>query len=253
VDTLTVSLLTYEPRFDVGSEEWYVDVHIDIAAATDPFVRLGMVRYQEHAPAPLQVSQPVVEWTQLLPQRDVRVEVTDNAGSLGIEVTVVGLAAEKVADELLTSAESRERYNRPVMTFLLMFESKDRDGRRTQQLIETVSTDEALPGDLAGTTTTPNGAIASVGSLQGQTRWWARFSPIDPVQRAQLGAGQFFVTTEEVEYRHPASYPGREPLTLAQSATDTTYVASGPRFFARIDLAGVDTKGTVQREIAEAT
>ena len=141
-DTLTVSLLTYEPRFDVGAEEWYVDLHINEASVPDPFVRLGLVRYQPHAPEAFRVSEPVVEWTQLLPQREATVEVTTgDDGSVAIEVVVTGHAAESVAEEQLTSAESRERYNRPVMTFSLMFEGADRDGRRTQQLVEQLTTD----------------------------------------------------------------------------------------------------------------
>ena len=67
-----VSLLTYEPCFDLDREEWYIDVDLRPSLATDPFVRLGLVRYQEHAISDdLKVSHPVTLWTQLLPTREV--------------------------------------------------------------------------------------------------------------------------------------------------------------------------------------
>lgn len=239
-ETMTVSLLTYEPRFDVGSEEWYVDLQITPASATDPFVRLGLVRYQEHAPRHLQVSQPVVEWTQLLPKRTATVEVTEKEGYLEVDACVSGQAAESVAEEFLTSAESKLRYDRPVMTFSLMFEGTDRDGRQTLELIETLATDANLHEDAKLEDAAP--AVrpgASVRPADGETSWTAKFPLVTAEERTRLGKGRYFVTVEEVEHRHPASYPGREPLTLAENESDKTYVASGPRFFARIDLTAV--------------
>ena len=81
-----------------------------------------------------------------------------------------------------------------------------------------------------------------VKSSAGQTSWWARFDPLSPAACDMHGDGVFFVIVEETEFRHPASYPGREPLTLAQNASDRTYVASGPRFFARVDLVSIETR-----------
>ena len=66
---LMVSLMTYAPRFDVDSETWYVDVEIDPGAAPDPFLRLGLVRFQPHADRVLQVSYPVAEWVQVVGHR----------------------------------------------------------------------------------------------------------------------------------------------------------------------------------------
>ena len=54
---LQVALLTYEPYFDVDQERWFVDVALDPFDAVEPFVRLGLVRYQEHAPSHLQVPR----------------------------------------------------------------------------------------------------------------------------------------------------------------------------------------------------
>ena len=82
---LEVSLLTFEPYFDVEAEEWYVDVPMSLARATDPFIRFGLVRYQENAVADeLKVSPPVRVWTQLPPQREL--EVTSTRAGAGCEV-----------------------------------------------------------------------------------------------------------------------------------------------------------------------
>jgi hypothetical protein len=58
---LTVSLLTYEPRF-VAEECWYVDAEISPLALAYPFVRLGLVRYQPHAPAEWHAGAKAESW-----------------------------------------------------------------------------------------------------------------------------------------------------------------------------------------------
>lgn len=63
---MMVSLATYMPRFDPDFEHWYVDVDLDVGHARDPFVRFGLVRFQPFAKRHLQVSQPVVEWVQVV-------------------------------------------------------------------------------------------------------------------------------------------------------------------------------------------
>ncbi|WP_134500725.1 hypothetical protein [Microvirga pakistanensis] len=55
---LNVDLLTFAPRFDIDREQWFVDLTLDPGPMIAPFVRLGVVRYQEHAPRDLQVSYP---------------------------------------------------------------------------------------------------------------------------------------------------------------------------------------------------
>ena len=59
--TLEASLLTFVPSFDVDHETWYCDVEICASLAPEPFMRLGLVRYQPYAPPDLRVSEPVVE------------------------------------------------------------------------------------------------------------------------------------------------------------------------------------------------
>ena len=86
---LDVSLLTYEPCFDLDREEWYVDVDLHPSVATDPFVRFGLVRYQPNSiAADLMVSEPVVVWAQLLPQRNVTLTHIHRDGDVCVTATV---------------------------------------------------------------------------------------------------------------------------------------------------------------------
>ncbi|MBC9176136.1 hypothetical protein [Pseudoroseomonas ludipueritiae] len=55
---LNVDLLTFTPRFDIDREQWFVDLTLDPGPMISPFVRLGVVRYQEQAPRDLMVSFP---------------------------------------------------------------------------------------------------------------------------------------------------------------------------------------------------
>jgi hypothetical protein len=81
-DFLEVALLVAQPLFDPREELFYVYLSIDTRPYPMPHVRLGLVRYQEHAredrqslgnddPVRLRVSTPVTEWVQPLPHRTV--------------------------------------------------------------------------------------------------------------------------------------------------------------------------------------
>jgi hypothetical protein len=72
---MLVSLLTYEPRFDIDYERWYVDIRIDAGELPEPFIRLGLVRFQPHARPEIQVSEPIAQWVQLMPKRTIRVAI----------------------------------------------------------------------------------------------------------------------------------------------------------------------------------
>ena len=119
--TLTVSLLTYEPKFDVTEECWYVDAEISPLAFAYPFVRLGLVRYQRHAPMEWQVSEPVVEYIQLMPQRNVVITVEKpQSASSGhpVRVDVYGPGSDVVeldADDRDAAGLKVESLHRPVL------------------------------------------------------------------------------------------------------------------------------------------
>lgn len=97
---LAASLLTYEPYFDPQLEKWYVDIDINPESLVDPFVRVGLVRYQEHAHEDLKVSAPVKVWAQVRPQRKVQARVTRVEGKVVVDVQVSGSYAARIDDEL---------------------------------------------------------------------------------------------------------------------------------------------------------
>ena len=91
---MQVALLTFEPYFDIDAEEWFVDVGMDAARPSDPFIRLGLVRYQPNAISDdLKVSTPVRVWTQLPPRRTLNVHHRPGSnGDMVLEAVVRGHA-----------------------------------------------------------------------------------------------------------------------------------------------------------------
>jgi hypothetical protein len=86
---MLVSLLTYEARFDVDYERWYIDVRIDADQVPEPFIRLGLVRFQKHARRELQVSEPIPLWVPVMQKRSVRVSVAPpDKGSRRTELAI---------------------------------------------------------------------------------------------------------------------------------------------------------------------
>ena len=57
---LQASLLTYLPRFDIDHESWFCDVNILPGSAPEPFMRLGLVRYQPYAPEALRGAEQTI-------------------------------------------------------------------------------------------------------------------------------------------------------------------------------------------------
>jgi hypothetical protein len=93
---LPAALATYVPRFDVESEKWFVDVALAPDQMVEPFVRLGLARYQPHAHPELHVSAPVAVWAQVLPQRTIHVWVEAGERSDVLHVQINGAYAGRV-------------------------------------------------------------------------------------------------------------------------------------------------------------
>ena len=96
---LDVSLLTFDPYFDIDREEWFIDVPMHLARATDPFIRFGLVRYQPQSiRGELKVSAPVRVWSQLPPHRHVSVTY-DRLGKsdISVHVRVAGPSSDGVS------------------------------------------------------------------------------------------------------------------------------------------------------------
>lgn len=251
--TMDVSLLTYEPCFDLDREEWYIDVDISPERAVEPFVRFGLVRYQEHSICKdIRVSEPVTAWSQILPGRDATLTCCEcDDGDLEVRLSVVGQASTGIKPFNLpgaraaAGASSRQKdelktawskLQRPKMKYTLVHEATATDGRLTRTLLD--------PRQV-------NDNCDCVGEKEGQIVW-SKHLKVSKERREQLGPGRLFAYIEEVEVRMPATYPNgharrnhdqaleadhdpiSEPVSLEDVFEATTFQESGPRFSARI-------------------
>lgn len=64
----TVDLAILEPEFDSGTGEWFCKLDIAVPGVFRPWVKLGVMRYQEHAIEGCEFSEPAVIEPFLLPQ-----------------------------------------------------------------------------------------------------------------------------------------------------------------------------------------
>lgn len=208
---MLVSLVTYAPRFDPEQENWYVDVEINPCGAVYPFVRLGLVRYQPHAPRTLQVSEPVVDWVQILPERTVTARGEEQDGQTIVTVTVEGSFSQP-ANPGRNGEISSEQTPRMHVTLLR---------RRAAQDGELFGPEQSY-GDTV---------IVEPRCGVGCMTWTTSF-PIDAADyRAEQEHWSIFV--EEVERFRPATYAD-EPRY--ETRKDSNFVDTGPRFTARLLL-----------------
>jgi hypothetical protein len=218
--TLRVSLLTYKPKFDVYKEQWYVDVAMEHEGEAEPFVRLGLVRFQPHAPAHLQLSYPVAQWTQLLPSREVQVRKSKAAVSIRVE----GLATSPPSDNICPECE---RPAVPKMIARVTRECNLELGVPTRRVVK-----ESILGVSLQTGADAYRAI------------WEEELPLNLNKNEDARERpEYFVVIEEQEARLPASY-ANEPVSPAMAMgrkcsgefCEEVLVESGPRFLARISL-----------------
>ena len=198
---MQVALLAYAPRFDVDAETWFVDVDLDPAAAVEPFVRLGLVRYQANAPPELRVSEPVAEWAQLQPSRTATATVlAPHDGRVPVQVTVTGVSASadptRPADAALGPQMEVAAYR------------EDADG--TQVRLACVEV--------------PRQPLGPAGSS------WTATLLLDE----NPALSRTFVLVTERHRMRPATYK-LEPFDPVRSSEDEV-ADTGPRFAARIDL-----------------
>lgn len=222
---LEVSLLTYEPCFDLDREEWYVDVDLHPARATDPFVRFGLVRYQEHSiNEDLMVSEPVVAWTQILPARNVTLTHAQANDHIKLEAIIVGQASDGIKPPISglsrppTADETKtlSLLKRPIMQMTVMHEGFTANGilTRTPIRVDGLVENSGEPSD-------------------GLMHWELSPDPIPLSRVNELGKGTLVAYIEEIEKRMPATYAS-EPIIVGDMLAEKTIVASGPRFSARI-------------------
>lgn len=279
-ETLEVALLTFRPRFDADQETWYVNVPMNAFGVPEPFVRLGLVRYQPLASPELQLSDPVVEWAQVMPGRRVVAEVSQTDRNM-VSVTVTGAGALRSAAEADGHDPTRLSWwrQRPLMRIRVLRRGGNgidapallaeggsygrQEGRSPWAECSYIpATQEewtrylALSGIVKQGPTESDDALRNPAGLPtacavhpepdpggaGSLRWCAKFRLAQEPLADQEAVYSVFV--EEVQAMRPATYRN-EPVDEATAefpALDQLEV-SGPRFAARLELAKPTRRG----------
>jgi hypothetical protein len=225
IPTLDVSLLTFKPKFDVFEEQWYVDVALEHEREAEPFVRLGLVRFQPHAPRHLQVSYPVIQWTQLLPCRTVEVR----RSKTDVAIRVEGLATSPRMSVLKQSipAETKERLPVTKMIARIVRESHLQLGVPARSVVsERIFGEDEISYSDAGD--------------QVYRAVWERKMPLNITKDK---SAKYFVIIEERDARLPATYAS-EPVSPQRALgkncddqfDDSLLLESGHRFIAKIEV-----------------
>jgi hypothetical protein len=206
---MAVALLTHEARFDPEQELWYADVDIDPLDISYPFVRVGLVRYQPHAPRKLQTSEPIVEWIQLLPERATSATFEESSGFSVLTVTVKGPASKRGESGNKPEISSAQR---PVMRITLLRRILGEDGA-------------------AGADTVFETVEAHAEIVAGGLQWTQDFN----LKSENLDENDaiWSIFAEEVERMRPGTYPD-EPRYGTR--TEVSFAETGPRFAAKLEL-----------------
>jgi hypothetical protein len=218
---MAVSLITYAPRFDAEQELWYVDLNISPCTAVYPFVRLGMVRFQPNAPRALQVSEPVVEWVQIMPERRLSgtatVRFDNKKAQVVVAANVTGALSEPGPANPSPSTSPEQA---PQMHFSLL-------RRRPAQDNEPSDSEVVRLGPIV------QGPQCASGCMS----WSASFEL--PKAEYEAADSHWSVFVEEVDRFRPSSYDDEPRYATRQ---DTAFVDSGPRFCARLSLDNLIVK-----------
>lgn len=259
--TLEAALLTFVPRFDVDHENWYCDVELKAGTAPEPFIRLGLVRYQPFAPAALRVSEPIVEWAQIPQDRLVVVSVDKKNPKL-VEVVLCGSGSTHSAAAPLGHDPTRIETltQRPLMKVTVL-------KRRPDGVTDVARLDRKSRACLAGyshraeqtsipltqaqwtrhlTVPAPSEppreqiAVRAENPGSSSTLYWrSEFELDDKPLNPDIPGTTFSVVVEEVQPMLPATFAD-EPTDRAAPADRQVLAVSGPRFAAIIELSEKD-------------
>jgi hypothetical protein len=222
---MLVSLLTYEPRFDIDYERWYIDVRIDADQVPEPFIRLGLVRFQKNAREELQVSEPIAEWVQVMPKRAVSVSVAPPDAKSGRTELTVEVSTPAAYDGLVPlfdqgSDRASAPGSAPFMRAYLLREDLLSGSGSVQTIVPPEEAFNTLSTQLLPQRT-PSGTV------------WSASIGFVCTDLGKLAGSSYSVFVEEVE-----AY-----LSTANPFDDLTGVAappvteSGPRFAAIVPIA----------------
>lgn len=206
---MTVALLTHEARFDPEQELWYADVDIDPLDVSYPFVRVGLVRYQPHAPRELRTSEPITEWIQLLPERTASASFEEDSQFSVLTVTVKGPASKRGDSKNAPEVSSAQR---PLMRISLLRRIPGEDG--------------ATGAETVFTTVEAHSELIS-GGLE-----WSVSVSLTPELLTEEGV-VWSLFAEEVERMRPATYPDEPRYATSK---DALFAETGPRFATKLEL-----------------
>lgn len=235
-NTMLVSLLAYEPLFDMSDESWYVDAEISPLALANPFLRLGLVRFQKHASPEWQVSEPIQEFIPLLPRRHVVVS-SEGRGDHGypVRVDIFGSASDLVAlnpEDQTDAGAKADAMHRPVLKAQVL---RQPDGYTFGGSPGDDIVPEVIATDLSGKLLEWNSADdpAALQPRRGEQglEWSFRFVLKDDPRTIP-----HFIFMEEVDWMLPTdpeaevSRQGRDP------GSDSIVAESGPRFALKLRI-----------------
>jgi hypothetical protein len=243
--TMVVSLLTYKPKFDVVDELWYVDAEISPLALAYPFVRLGLVRYQRHAPPEWQVSEPIVEFVQLLPRRHVIVTLEPRhamAEGYPVRVDVHGPGSDAVAlredpadiqakQDYLDAGAKEDYLHRPVLKARVLRAPEGTNGYsgRAGDPIVPEITAVGLDGRLLKWDSASGGNGLQPRRGESGLEWSVRFVLKDNPRNIL-----HHIFLEELEWMLPADPEAETRRQGRPSGSDSVIAETGPRFALRI-------------------
>lgn len=238
---LDVSLLAVMPKFHAEHEKWYVDIAFPREFATvEPFIRFGIVRYVEDAPAKLQVSSPVAVWAKVMPSRTL-VATLSREGMLTVKLSGAALALP------VLPGDEGSQNGAPAVYALLMAERVVNG--------QVVARRELLPGHvpvaLRGRPVRPARTHAWLHlepsgdhSDSNANAWQIQQQYEDPIGRMAADE-RLVVHVQEVDRMRPSDYPNEpvDPQMFETKVYDPAniedyLVETGPRFAGNAVVAG---------------
>jgi hypothetical protein len=233
LETLLVGLATYVPRFDIESEKWFVDLAFAPGQMVEPFIRLGLARYQPHAAAGLQASAPVVAWAQIMPQRTIHVWRELGEKSVLVHAQVSGTYAGRDGG----NPDGQLVY--PVMQISLVKAIQTTGGFVSERVVGTID------GRLCESRVALGAPHPGVPCAQAKA-WYRSFT----IAKGEVeGSSKLSVLVEEIEeFLSTDDVDAGEIATAAASATGAgsglgataadrnKRTWSGPRMLARVDV-----------------
>jgi hypothetical protein len=250
---LEASLLTFVPKFDIDHESWFCDVELRADSAPEPFMRLGLVRYQPYAPAELRVSEPVVEWLQI-PQHRVVTVAVDSSQPRHLDVGVTGTKFDRPRPEPDDTPYPEAWTRKSVMKVSVL--RRRLDGVETVAELDPSSCmlgfsrraeqtwlprtekewNDALVLPVAAEAARPYLAVRAHWSNNGTMSWQTNFAlndePLTPKKKGTV----YRVLVEEVQPMLPATYDDEPHEPGVESSDRVELTVSGPRFAALLDI-----------------